>query len=148
MARKQKKNGGAIDDDEWYAGWNREHTFCHCCGIPEGMAASMRWPGLSTHHMVKQGRSDEACNLLRLCQRCHDLAEGHQIRDPDTGGYFPKLPLAVCLTIKLEREPGDYDEARLLRLRGRPLPDREPIPEVFREEWCHWRHPATCTDCA
>lgn len=147
MARKQKKNDGAIDDDEWYAEWNRAHTFCHCCGIPASVASRERWPGLSTHHIVKQGRSDEACNLIRLCQRCHDLAEGHSIRDTRTGELFPTLPLAVCLTIKRLREPDDYDEARLLRLRGRPLPDPIPLPDVFAEEWCHWQHSGLCDEC-
>jgi len=38
------------------------------------------WPGISTHHICKFRRSDEACNLIRLCQTCHDRAELKRVR--------------------------------------------------------------------
>jgi len=28
---------------------------------------------LQTHHIIKPGRSDEPCNLLRVCERCHRI---------------------------------------------------------------------------
>jgi hypothetical protein len=128
---------GIVKDPEFYAEWALSHDHCQACGIPAREAAFQRWPGLSTHHMVKFKRSDEACNLLRLCKRCHDLAEGLTIRE--RGVLYPTLRLPVCLTLKLSREPGDFDAERLRVLYGRPLPDMQPVPEVIEAEFRRWR---------
>jgi len=112
-------------DEEFYHRWGLDHPFCGCCG---------RQDGLSTHHIVKQGRAHEACNLLRLCQHpCHDLAEGLDV--PYVGSsedrLLPKLTIGVCLTLKWINDPAEYDAARLQELRGCRLPDPEPIPAAF-----------------
>lgn len=126
---------GVVKDKDFYAAWNAAHDYCHCCGIAQHLAPSdYGGVGISTHHVVKSGRSDEACNLLRLCGRCHDLAEGHTIRRPDRTTW-PKLSLAVCLSIKLVRDPDDFDPVRLAALFGRRLPDALPIPDVFEESY-------------
>lgn len=121
-----------VDDPEGYRLWASERQWCHCCGIDADLAV-FAYAGipLSTHHIVKAGRSDEACNLLRLCGRCHDLAEGRNLRVASV--LLPHLTIAVCLTIKATRDAEAHDPARLAVLFGRRLPDPEPIPPVF--EW-------------
>lgn len=122
-----------VKDKIFYRQWAEEHDHCQACGIDAQRAVFERWPGLSTHHIVKFRRSDERCNLLRLCQRCHDLAEGRQIR---VGGLLlPHLTLAVCLGLKLCREPQDMSLERLEELYGRRLPDPGEIPEVIEREY-------------
>lgn len=108
------------DADEFYQRWALDHPFCAACG---------RTDSLTSHHIVKQGRSHEACNLLRLCQHpCHDLAEGLDILPR---ALFPKLTIGHCLALKWINDPAEYDAARLQELRSSRLPDPEPVPEWF-----------------
>lgn len=131
-------NTKAIKDKDFYSDWAVEHDFCQCCGIHRLKAQFERWPGLSTHHMVKPGRSDERCNLLRLCERCHACAE-METRVDGKGQKLPYLPLGVCLTIKQLREPEDVDLERLEYLYGQKLPVLEPYPQVYQDEFAYWR---------
>jgi hypothetical protein len=126
-----------VRDRQFYAAWALRHDHCQACGIPASRAAFCRWPGLSRHHVVKFKRSDEGCNLLMLCQRCHDLAELRTVREG--GVRLPTLSLAVCLTVKKNREPSEYDHERLRELYGRPLPDLLPVPPVIEAEYRRWR---------
>lgn len=129
-----------VRDPTLYREWALAHPFCQACGIGAAMAAQLRWPGLSTHHIVKQGRSDEPTVLLRLCQRDHDLAEGKTIRV--SGAVYPKLTIGICLALKFASEPHEFDPARLQRLRGSLLPELEPIPAFLEQEWRRFRR--TC----
>lgn len=133
-------------DEKFYTAWGKAHDFCAACGRTEGGAF-----GLSTHHIVKQGRAHEACNLLRLCLHpCHDLAEGMSIRVPaDTmrnngtlagywhmqgifpGGCLPKITIGIALSMKLRCDPAEVDMSRLQELRGSRLPDPAEIPTYF-----------------
>jgi len=126
------QKAGVIRDPDAYAIWNRAHPFCQACGIPAN-AALRDVRGLSTHHLIKKARSDEPANLVRLCQRCHDLAELLQVAD------FPLLTLAILLTVKRIRDPGEYDPDRLAALLHKSLPDPQPIPEVFLTEFRSWQ---------
>lgn len=114
-------------DVAMYRAWSLAHPWCQCCGVP---AAAAEYPGLSVHHIVKQGRAHEATNLIKLCHLHHRLAEGDTIRGP-VGTPLPLLTLGVCLTLKATREPGEFDPARLAALRGRPLPPFAPVPAEF-----------------
>lgn len=112
-----------IKDEEFYRDWALAHHWCACCG---------RTDGLTTHHIVKQGRAHEACNLLRLClDPCHNLAEGANIRAFIPGELLPKLTIGVCLTLKFINDPAEYDADRLQELRSSRLPDPEAVPEIF-----------------
>lgn len=113
-------------DEEAYKAWGAVRARCAACG----KSGRQAWPGLTTHHIVKPGRSHDPCNLLRLCGRCHDLAEVLDVRGPD-GELLPKLTMAICLTIKMRADPGEYDAGRLEELYGKRLPDPEPIPALF-----------------
>lgn len=123
-----------VKNQNWYTAWNKDHTFCMACGIPEDAARVHRWPGLSTHHIIKRGRSDEPCNLIRLCQRCHDAAECL-----GTGKKFPWLTLGIILTIKKMRDPDNWNPERLKELRLKNLPDLLPVPDVLMHEWNQWQ---------
>lgn len=124
-----------VRDPEMYRAWALEHPWCQACGIDAASAHAERWPGLSTHHIVKAGRSDERCNLLRLCKRCHDLAELLTVKGGD-GRELPRLTLAVCLAVKRDRDPGDWAPGRLAELRyPMALPAPAPVPAFLEEEY-------------
>jgi hypothetical protein len=132
-----------VKNPKFYAQWNADHDFCQCCGIDAITAQHERWPGLSTHHIVKFGRSDEACNLIRLCDRCHRLAERAIIRE--NGIELPILEIGMVLTIKMTRDCEVWDPDRLQVLRGCSLPDMMSIPEVFELEFRE-RQPDRCSE--
>lgn len=118
------------------ADFARSHPFCQACGAePEA---------LHIHHIIggRGGRSDENCNLLRLCGlTCHWLAEGLDVQCPAADALFtgvfkmtrlPKLPLGVQLSLKLRAvELDNAALARLTQLHGKRLPDLEAIPVYF-----------------
>lgn len=111
-----------------------EHWRCACCWRKSGYTIATR---LETHHLVKPGRSDERCNLLRLCNRCHRLAEGERIRGAD-GELLPTLRLEHCLWLKRESDRRHWRPSRLAVLRRRALPQRvEPAAELLAERAGH-----------
>jgi hypothetical protein len=126
--------------------WAARHDYCQVCLISERAARWRRLTGLQTHHIIKPGRSDEACNLLRVCEQCHRIIEGERVPD-NQGGYFPKLTLAHVLHCKRELDPHEYDPDRLTvlwRHRERkdgfdPLPRPQPLPAAFGQERRRWR---------
>jgi hypothetical protein len=130
--KRSFQKAGVVRDPEAYSLWNRYHTYCQVCGIPSRIALAQARP-LSTHHLIKKARSDEPCNLLRLCLRCHNLAELLQIED------YPLLTLAILLTVKSVREPDGHAPSRLSELLHKNLPDPMPIPSVFVEEFRRWQ---------
>ncbi len=125
--------------------WAERHDCCQVCGIDEPKARWVGITGLQTHHIIKAGRSDEPCNLLRVCERCHRIIEGESVPD-ENGGHWPKLTLAHVLGCKREHDPQEYDPDRLTVLwRNRerspvfdPLPGPEPLPEIYIEERMQW----------
>lgn len=121
-------------DRVFYANWGAAHEFCQSCG--RSNEQSRRDWGcipLSTHHFIKQHRAHEACVLLRLCQGCHDLAEGRTIRVD--GLVLPKLTIGICRTLKLVRETSQVNWNRCRQLRGSELPELEKIPRFFEEQF-------------
>ena len=128
-----------------YTRWAERHDYCQVCGIDKRATRWGRLAGLQTHHIIKPGRSDEPCNLLRVCERCHWIVEGERVPD-DQGGHYPKLALAHVLHCKREHDPHEYDPDRLTLLwrhRKRtdgfdPLPAPQPLPEAFLAERTRW----------
>ncbi len=90
---------------------------------------------LTIHHCVRLGRSDDLCNLLRLCQRCHDRVHG---------GTKDWLTLPIQLSLKKLRDPAHWNPARLRELFLKNLPDLQPVPSEYLVEFEKWRpmHPA------
>jgi len=134
-----------VRDRERVRQWAAEHDSCQVCGIDEHTARWVGITGLQTHHIIKSGRSDEPCNLLRVCERCHRIIEGEPV--PDEGGaHWPRLTLAHVLHCKQELDPQQYDADRLTVLwRNRPrtatfdpLPMPEPLPQAYLDERFQW----------
>jgi hypothetical protein len=127
--------------------WAERHDCCQVCGIDDHKARWIQITGLQTHHIIKAGRSDEPCNLLRVCQRCHRIIEGEAV-PYENGGHWPQLTLAHVLGCKLDHDPQEYDPDRLTVLwRNRqrtlsfdPLPRPEPLPTVYVDQRMQWLH--------
>jgi hypothetical protein len=113
-----------IRDEQFRREWMARQTHCQACGRTRREANYDVMP-LTCHHIVKFGRSDEATNLLCLCQSCHDLAENRQIRVK--GLVLLPLSLGNCLWLKRDRDKGEYDPVRLAQLYGRALPELEEV---------------------
>ena len=134
-----------VKDHEAVRNWAERHDCCQVCGIDEYKARWIQITGLQTHHIIKAGRSDEPCNLLRVCERCHRIIEGESLPD-ENGGHWPHLTLAHVLHCKQEQDPQQYDADRLTVLwRNRqrsldfdPLPRPEPLPAVYVDERMQW----------
>jgi hypothetical protein len=103
-----------VTDQESVRQWADLHDCCQVCGIDEHKARWAQITGLQTHHIIKAGRSDEPCNLLRVCERCHRIIEGECVPD-GSGGHRPPLTLAHVLCCKQEHDPREYDLDRLVR---------------------------------
>ena len=133
----------AVKSLEAYRAWALAHPFCQLCGKAHKDA---EFDGfcLTNHHLVKWGRSDEPCNLLRLCWTpCHMVCEGLSVVNPDgvhAGDRYPKLTLGAALTLKRLRDPGEVDMERLAELRGYALPVEEPVPQFWLDEYRRRRH--------
>jgi hypothetical protein len=112
-----------MESIETYEEWSSGQDRCAACYKKHDEAF---WDivGLSTHHLVK--RSRRLChlpwNLLRLCMRCHELAELTRI-----GGLSP-ITFAIALTIKQEGLAEEWRPDMLEELYGARLPDLEPLP--------------------
>lgn len=99
---------------------------CACCWIGVNPFLSRK---LEVHHMIKQGRSDERCNLLRLCNECHRLAEFERVRVD--GKILPTLTLGRCLWLKLESDSEHFNLPRLAELYHKNLPEVEMLPDAL-----------------
>jgi len=110
-----------------------EQDKCAACHRVRWRTYGAEWFQLQTHHIVKQGRIHERCNLLRLCNRCHRLAELARIRRDD-GTCWPTLKLAHCLTLKIESDLAYVDFERLEEIYHKCLPEALPVPEAFIAE--------------
>lgn len=125
--------------EAFYQAWSRAHEFCQACGVHKNAAPWQPFSGgigLSTHHVEKRGRAHEACNLIRLCNRDHRLAEGDTIRS--NGVVLPTLTRHLCLLLKKLREPNEYDIDRIRELANEWVNDPdvgELIPDFLVVEW-------------
>lgn len=112
--------------------WGRKKPRCACCWIGHQQAEFERWPGIQVHHIIKRSRHrcDEPFNLLRLCERCHRLAEGERVRQ-DSGELFPILTLGLTMWLKLTEDQAEWNPERLGQIYHRALPGLLPVPRVF-----------------
>ena len=75
--------------------------------------------GMHTHHIVGgSGRSDEACNLIRVCAYCH-----RRIHRTER----PVITLYDVLMAKLDHDPKEYDLDRIEELRGSAILLRDAL---------------------
>lgn len=122
---KKRRDGKAVLQE-----FAEEHLSCACCGFREGQLDG----SLEIHHIAggTYGRKHDRRNLLRLCKRwdrpgCHLLVDG-------ASNGWPKVTLAMQLTMKAECDVENFDPVWLSATRGQALPEPEPIPEVFMRE--------------
>lgn len=139
-------------DQVFYKDWSRRHNArCMACHITAGKAEFHRWPGLQTHHIVKPGRSHESANLIRLCQRCHELAEGKEWTGyvNDRRLRWPRLEIENVVWLKMLDDGAAVDLMRLSELLGRyvqkPEPFRHPV-FAERRDRAMFREPAVAWD--
>lgn len=85
------------------------------------------WLGVQTHHIIRGvGRSDEAANMIRLCNDCH----GRVHDDPQDG----RLTLGMVAMLKWFADPDEFDMPRLMELKGGPVELTEP-PAWLVAKW-------------
>ncbi len=133
--------------------WNCRHDRCQCCGITRTRTCiEPEWErcDFQTHHIIKPvlGGTDETCNLLCLCWRCH-----HQ--GSHNGHSKWNLTLGHLLWVKQHCGDGESDFERLLEMwRGKwntrtftqGTPDKftpAPLPELYLEERRRWGYVQT-----
>ena len=99
------------------------------------------WRGFAVHHIIHgaNGRSDEPCNFLLVCSRCHDMIHAGGYRDEKTKKLLPTITLGNVLWVKLiMSDCSECDEVRLTALYHRNLPPLDVLPDYYlaeRERW-------------
>lgn len=119
------KAGKPCKDEVFYRKWATDHAGrCMACLIPD---AKMPFPGPSVHHIAKNCRRHEATNLIRLCDRCHRLAENNTVVGQLNGekAVWGPLRLEHVLWLKLVEDGGSLDLLRLSAVLGRYVPTPE-----------------------
>lgn len=130
-----------------WAAAERSRRRCYVCGISDQVSHWMApVPGIQTHHLVGgAARSDEPCNMVRLCHRCHRIVHGDRI-PKDGGGHLPEITPQNLLWVKREHDPEEFDLDRLTVLKRNrhrtanynPLGDPEPLDEHYLRERTSW----------
>lgn len=117
-----------VRDVRFRRAWAAERDRCQVCGINRWFSQPVS--GLQVHHIIKSGRSDEACNLLLVCDECHKVIEGERVVRYD-GSRREPLTLANVLWFKQASDPEEYNEDRLTILyRHRQRTEKyRPLPE-------------------
>lgn len=128
--------------------WKQQHDRCQCCGISYNSTwITPEWDrgGFEVHHIVYKSQlgTDEVCNLLCLCHRCHHQAAHN-------GHSKWNLTLANMLWVKKTCGDWEWDEERLLEMRRGKRNIREftqgtpkkftptVLPDVYLEERRRW----------
>ena len=122
-------------NDDALSAWSQTKPECAACWIGHREAESNGIAGLSSHHLIKRSRirCDRPWNLLRLCERCHRLAEGECIRV--NGIVLPVLTEGHCLWLKLTSDPDEWRPKLLAKLKApMKLEGLLPPPEFLVRE--------------
>lgn len=125
----------AYENDDAIRDWASGKTACAACWIDYVEAERSGFLGLQAHHIIKRSRvrCDRPWNLLRLCERCHRLAEGECIRVD--GIVLPVLTEGHCLWLKLTADPDEWRPKMLAKLKAPvKLEGLLPLPIVLLRE--------------
>lgn len=112
------------DPDNTYLWKINQQAMCSVC-----LNQNAAW--YEVHHIIKNGRSDENCNYLLVCETCHRVIEGHRVWNEYLRAYYPSLKLANVLWCKAERAPGEHNPVRLQELHPQALPEMERLPDWY-----------------
>lgn len=125
----------AYENDDAIREWASTKTACSACWIDHVEAERYGFLGLQSHHVIRRSRirCDRPWNLLRLCERCHRLAEGECIRVD--GVVLPVLTEGHCLWLKLTADPDEWRPKMLAKLKAPvKLEGLLPVPVFFIRE--------------
>ena len=120
--------------------WKMEGDHGDRCQVCRRPTSAYQWRGFAIHHIIGGAnvRSDEPCNFLLVCARCHDMVYngpgGH--RDERTGEPLPIITLGHTLWIKSHTD--EWDEDRLTALYHQALPAWDILPSYYMDERCRW----------
>lgn len=121
-----------IRDENARRQYRLQHLYCQCCGIRYMDAERRDGKPLCVHHLIRFRRSDEVCNMLVACLRCHMTFHGALRID---GKEYPAMPLGVQLSLKCEHDAENWNPDRLAELYGHELPEFGDVPDVIADEW-------------
>lgn len=109
---------------------------CQVCHVPPQYAGML---AMAVHHIIRgtNGRSDEPCNFLLVCGRCHSMIHDGQYRDERTGELLPAITLGMVLWIKSHTD--EWAESRLRALYHRRLPDWQILADYYLAERMCWQ---------
>lgn len=125
----------AYENDDAIRRWAATKFRCAACWVDHRTAERMNLTGLQSHHIIKRSRirCDRPWNLLRLCERCHRLAEGECIREG--GVVWPVLTEGHCLWLKFLADPQEWRPRLLAELKTPTrLDGLLPVPERLLNE--------------
>jgi hypothetical protein len=133
------KKAGVITSQEARNAWKLAGDHgdkCQVCHVPHHRSG---WLGMAVHHIAhgSNGRSDEPCNMLLVCSRCHAMIHDGQHRDDKTNELLPPITLGNVLWVKSHTD--DWDEDRLTELYHRDLPAWDILPAYYMAERIKWR---------
>ncbi len=113
--------------------WAERREHCSACGVSKKAARRRDGQAPGPRHICLINRVNEPGNLLFLCARCARLADGKG---------EPHMGIGVLLTIKVVRDPDEYDPGLLAVLFGQELPDLMPVPDAIEREFRR-HHPSS-----
>jgi len=132
------RKANPITDQEVRERWRSEGDHGDRCQVCHRPWARAGWRGMWVHHIIHgaNGRSDESCNFLFVCGRCHDMIHDGCYRDEQTKELQPHITLGMVLWIK--SHTSEWDADRLAALYHRRLPDLEILAPYYLEERTRW----------
>ena len=136
--RNEFKKAGVVTDPDARQRWKEEGDHGDRCQVCHRPWARAGWLGVAVHHIIRgsNGRSDEPCNLLLVCGRCHAMIHDGGYYDEKTGLPLPTITLGMVLWVKSHTD--EWDEERLTALYHRNLPAWEILPAYYLAERTKW----------
>lgn len=111
--------------------------WCWACGR-DGREAPYWWAApwaVCRAHVVSSPRVRDVRTIVALCSWCHERSHGYRFPAAPT----PEINRANLLWLKALRDPDRLDPEFLARLAIGRLPDPEPLPDWYAEEYCRRR---------
>lgn len=125
------------EEKAMYGAFMEEFPYCWACGWSVFRSVRNRpWMKArleNAHIRGGEGRTHDRRNLARLCNGCHQLNTGEQIRV--AGELLPQLELSHMAWLKEHFDPEFFSPEYLSSLRSLRMPDPEAPPKWFQGQW-------------